>query len=298
MSLKPMLASDADLDKLRFPLVASPKLDGIRALVANGMLLSRTLKLIPNDYIRSLLSHVDLEGFDGELMVGSPVAKDVYRQTTSGVMSHSGHPVFTYHVFDLHNEGELGYGKRRVLLEKRVTKVQRRFPNVVLHEQEFIKDLGTLMGYEAAMLEAGYEGLILRDPLSPYKFGRASTKQGWMLKLKRFHDDEAQIIGVIEQLHNTNEARINELGRTKRSTAKAGLVGKGTMGAITVRDVKTGIEFNIGTGFDDEMKQWVWDNNHHLVASGAIVKYKSFKIGVKDAPRHPVFLGFRDRRDM
>jgi DNA ligase-1 len=291
MSLKPMLASEADLDKLRYPLIASPKLDGIRALVANGMLLSRTLKLIPNDYVRSMLSHVDLEGFDGELIVGSATAKDVYRQTTSGVMSHDGYPKFTYYVFDLHNEGELQYGKRRVLLEKRLAKVQRRFPNVILHEQEFIKDAGMLMGYEAAMLEAGYEGLILRDPLSPYKYGRASMKQGWMLKLKRFQDDEAEIIGVQEMMHNANEAKRDELGRTKRSSAKAGLVGTGLMGALHVRDLKSGVEFYVGTGFDDEDRAKEWK-------LGSIIKYKSFKIGVKDAPRHPVYLGLRDRRDM
>jgi len=30
---------------------------------------------------------------------------------------------------------------------------------------------------------------------------------------------------------------------------------------------------------------------------GSLVKYKSLIIGVKDKPRHAVFLGFRDRRD-
>jgi DNA ligase-1 len=162
---------------------------------------------------------------------------------------------------------------------------------VILHEQEFIKDAGMLMGYEAAMLEAGYEGLILRDPLSPYKYGRASMKQGWMLKLKRFQDDEAEIIGVQEMMHNANEAKRDELGRTKRSSAKAGLVGTGLMGALHVRDLKSGVEFYVGTGFDDEDRAKEWK-------LGSIIKYKSFKIGVKDAPRHPVYLGLRDRRDM
>jgi DNA ligase-1 len=32
-------------------------------------------------------------------------------------------------------------------------------------------------------------------------------------------------------------------------------------------------------------------------AIGKLVKYKYFAIGVKDAPRHPVFLGFRSKLD-
>jgi DNA ligase-1 len=50
--------------------------------------------------------------------------------------------------------------------------------------------------------------------------------------------------------------------------------------------VNTGVEFNIGTGFtaeDRAKKDWV----------GLIVKYKFFPIGVKDKPRHPVYLGLR-----
>jgi len=34
---KPMLAKEAELDKLRFPLLASPKLDGVRAVVRDGV---------------------------------------------------------------------------------------------------------------------------------------------------------------------------------------------------------------------------------------------------------------------
>jgi DNA ligase-1 len=60
---KPMLASPADMSKLRFPLWLSPKLDGIRALVINGVVMSRSLKPIPNQHVQSLFGH--LEGYDG-----------------------------------------------------------------------------------------------------------------------------------------------------------------------------------------------------------------------------------------
>ena len=52
--MKPMLAALCeDVTKLRYPVIASPKLDGIRALVIDGQLVSRTLKPIPNRYVQS-----------------------------------------------------------------------------------------------------------------------------------------------------------------------------------------------------------------------------------------------------
>lgn len=295
--MKPMLAGEADLAKLKFPLIASPKLDGIRGLVSGSKLMSRSLKLIPNANIQAHFGHKLLDGFDGELIMYSPTAKDVYRKTTSVVMSDDKPSLgCTYYVFDLH-DSDASYTLRRKALETRVAKLTNKFPYVKVLDQEWITDMGALMGYEAQKLAEGYEGLILRNPDSRYKFGRSSTKEGILLKLKRFTDSEARIIGFEEQMHNTNEAQTNELGRTKRSTAKAGLVGKDTLGALVCQDIASKIEFNIGTGFDDATKQYIWDNRENGMM-GAIVKYKSFMIGVKEAPRHPVFLGFRDRRDM
>ena len=95
---------------------------------------------------------------------------------------------------------------------------------------------------------------------------------------------------------NGNEAQTNELGRTKRSTAAAGLSGKGTLGAFLVRDLVTGVDFSIGTGLTAADRQCFWDKRFDL--HGSLVKYKYFPVGVKVAPRHPVFLGFRDARDL
>ncbi len=146
-----------------------------------------------------------------------------------------------------------------------------------------------LDAYEAEMVALGHEGIMLADPSGLYKFGRATTKGGELLKVKRFIDSEALIIGMEEEMFNGNEAQTNELGRTKRSTAKDGLVGKGTMGALQVRDVATGVEFNIGCGFTADERVRFWKDDY----VGLTVKYKSFPIGTKDKPRHPVYLGMR-----
>ena len=112
-----------------------------------------------------------------------------------------------------------------------------------------------------------------------------------MLKVKRFEDSEAEILRIEEEMHNANEAQRDNLGRTKRSTAKEGKVGKGTMGALVVRDLKTGVEFNIGSGFTASDRQDEWK-------PGEIVKYRYFPVGIKTKPRHPVYIGRRSNIDL
>jgi DNA ligase-1 len=63
-----------------------------------------------------------------------------------------------------------------------------------------------------------------------------------------------------------------------------------------VRDIETGVDFHIGTGFNDAQRKEIWESRGGWL--GKIVKYKSFKVGVKEKPRHPVFLGVRMKEDM
>lgn len=97
-------------------------------------------------------------------------------------------------------------------------------------------------------------------------------------------------------MHNDNEATTNELGHTARSGHQSGLRPANTLGALVVRDVESGVEFRIGTGFDQADRDSLWRAEGGVL--GRIVKYKFFPVGVKEKPRHPVFLGFRDKRDM
>ena len=94
--MRPMLAAFiADLDKLRYPLVGSPKLDGIRCLKDQGKLRSRNGLRLPNGYINRVLTPLIANGFDGELMVGQS-----FQACTSGIMSREGEPRFRFYLFD------------------------------------------------------------------------------------------------------------------------------------------------------------------------------------------------------
>lgn len=302
---RPMLAGEADLDSLRFPVYVTPKLDGVRALVFPGGVYSRSLKKIPNKQVQTTIHLPEdkrdpLIGMDGELIVGDPTAPDVYRKTQSfcateeALVDHGG---FRFYVFDNYS-----YTQDYVGRDQRNFEILKAIKNVHLvwlrsHQCNHIDDL---LAAEAKYLERGFEGLILRAPQGPYKHGRSTAKEQWMLKLKRFVDSEAEIIGMDEEMENTNEAKTNVLGLTERSSHKANLRGKGRMGAIHVRDLKTRVEFKIGTGFTAADREAFWRLWQERTARSApvIVKYKHFAIGGKDKPRFPTYQGLREGWDL
>lgn len=292
MIFKPTLAVEAEFSKIQYPVFGSPKLDGIRCSIVEGKALTRSLKAIPNKHVSEFLSKREYSGLDGELIVGSPTSPTVYRDSVSNIMAHDKVPNFHYYVFDIHDSLH-PYERRLQELQDRLSQMGSTFQ---LLEQRFIMNEDDMLAYEAAMVAEGYEGLILRSPTAPYKYGRSTVKEGYLLKVKRFVDSEAEIIGFEEEMFNGNEAQTNELGRTKRSTAKSGLQGKATLGALQVRDCTTHVEFAIGTGLTAAERQHFWNRQNDF--RGKLVKYKSFLVGVKDKPRHPVYLGMRDAADL
>ena len=290
--MKPMLACEADLTKLVYPVLASPKLDGIRCLIIDGMAMSRSLKPIPNKHVQRLFGRPELNGLDGELIVGEDSGHGVFQRTSSGVMSVDGTPAVWLHVFDDFQQINLGF-KERFLVAKARAKA-----SVKIQVVEHIKIMNeeALLHYESACLDNGYEGIMIRSVNGPYKKGRSTMKEGWLLKFKRFVDAEAVVTGFAPLMHNTNEAKTNELGQTERSSHKEGKIALALLGNLQVRDTKTKVSFEIGTGFDHDTRKLLWIGRNKL--KGRIVKYKSQPVGVKDKPRFPVFLGFRDKRDL
>lgn len=308
--MKPQLAKDAPLDKdgnlkINFPAMVQPKFDGIRCCIVDGKALTRSLKEVPNREIFNALSHPEFEGLDGELVVGDPTADGAYGRTTSYVMTptkKTGED-WTFHVFDKWDEGDLCFAER--LIEARIVCSNANIDvPLCLVPTRYVNSVDELTEYEADLVAAGWEGVIVRNPNLLYKFGRSGTKSGEALKIKRFTDGEAIVLDVYERMHNANEATTNALGRTERSSHKANKIGRGDLGGFLVEEIIngewTGRVFKIGTGFTDEQRKELWALWHvkHRPYEHAIVKFKHFEVGSKDLPRFPVFLGFRDERDM
>lgn len=293
---KPMLAEAIeDTSTLPYPMIATPKIDGIRCLSIDGQATSRSLKPIRNEHIRTSLARLLPSDsiFDGELEVGGS-----FSESTSGIMSKEGTPEFTYAIFDLVDDPKEPYIDRLAKLKAFCLSVPDPDRRIIMVPYVVINSEPELLRFEARCLSDGFEGVMLRRPDGPYKSGRSTLREAWLLKLKRFADSEAEIIGTEEGSTNINEPTRNALGYVERSSAKAGKVPSGTLGNFIVRDLKTGVEFSIGNGpgLTHELRKSIWESRDQWI--GQIVKYKYQPTGIVEAPRFPQFLGFRDPNDM
>ena len=285
---KPLLAGKFDSEKAKFPYAATPKIDGIRFLMVGGAALTRSFKPIRNEYLQKILSSNLPDGIDGELTSGSTF------QECSSIMRIKGEPDFKVWIFDFVNpKGEVKpYKERMDELRKfenfNIPSYEILFPKIVSNQEQ----IDQLM---INNLNAGYEGLMLRDPNGIYKFGRSSVKENILLKVKEFMDDEAEIISFREKMINTNEGLKDNFGRTKRSSCQDGLKPSGTLGGFILRNSE-GLEFSCGSGLNDALRDEIWKNKSKYL--GKLVKYKFMSKGIKDLPRHPVFMGFRDETDL
>lgn len=296
---RPMLAAKATDSELQAlftkgrSFLVSPKIDGIRALVVNGQLVSRTMKPIRNSHTQALFGRPELEGLDGELVVGNPWDKNLMQQTSSGIMSFDGKPDVKFYVFDR-------WDLSNPFVERQLRSVgdALQFGNGVIElRHDWVKSYEELIQYEEHYLSVGYEGVMLRLPNGPYKQNRSTLKEAYLVKVKRFHDAEAIILGWEPLMRNFNEQESDERGYTKRSHVSANKEADELVGSLLVRCLETGQEFNIGSGFTEAQRIQMYNERHSL--AGKLLKYKSFKVtGVKDKPRHPIFLGFRDKDDM
>lgn len=297
MSLtRPLLAAktvDRDLRALRYPVLGSPKIDGIRAMNEQGGFYARSMKRIPNRATQNFFGQLMLHGLDGELVVGNPTDKHLMHNTQSGVMSHGGDPLAKYYVFDFW-DSHRGFHERLKMAKNAVASIGS--PRIIFVEHLLIHSYDQLMVYEAECLEQGYEGVMVRSLTGPYKQGRSTLREGTLLKVKRFDDGEAQILGYEPLYRNENAPKLNELGLTKRSSSKDNKFADELLGSLTVQDCKSGVVFDIGSGFTEAQRIQLWNDRSNLV--GRIVRYKSFSVGVKDKPRFPIFQAFRSPLDM
>ena len=291
-NIRPLLSCEVPLDKVKFPIYISTKFDGIRALVIDGVVYSRSLKPIRNKHVQKLFGKPEYNGFDGELIVGDVYAKDVFQKTTSGVMSEDGMPDVTYYVFDVFTNNTETYKERLYTLNDKLVLVQ--FHNVVATQQWYIETEEELTKLLSKEKVKGGEGLIGRNPNGVYKYGRSTPKEQLSIKFKFFEQCEFEVVGFTERMHNTNEQKRDELGYAERSSARDGLVPTNTLGSLVLKYNDT--TFSCGTGFDDKLRKEIWDNKEAYLGKLASIRYMS--VGSKDLPRVSSFQGFRDIEDM
>ena len=311
-TLKPMLARDFIESKIKFPCLVQPKIDGVRALNQNGKLVGRSLKQFTNKHVTETFSKGIYSGFDGEMILdANPAAPNLCRLTSGAMRRFEGKDIFTWWVFDYVTDStiNLPYTQRMQALSEHlrtaVGMLDSRFIRVV--PSVLVNNIQELNALDEKHLNDGYEGSIIRDPLALYKSGRSDSKmQVW--RVKRFLDSEFLITRVNEGQHNANEAKVNELGRTERSTHQENMQPNGLLGSfegILCDDVldqgvvilKKGTSITVSPGnLTASERKAVFENPDDYI--GQVGKFKLFPKGTLDKPRFPTFISLRNAEDI
>ena len=299
MNQNPMLACDADESQLKFPYLLMPKLDGVRGIWLTGGITGRSLKPFKNEEVGKIFSRKKLKGIDGELIIPDYTSADACR-TTTGIVNRRGDTkanTLIWFGFDYITDVTVNqpYEQRLTSLSNLVHKLGLAEVKVVPHT--LVTNLEEVLALEQKYLAEGYEGVILRDPKGLLKSGRATTKENSFLRIKRFVQEDAVVVNIVEAEENTNEKAINELGKSYRTSHQAGKSGKNVVGALECITCKTGKPITVGPGAMTHAQRAEYFQNPELLV-GKTISYKSFPKGVKDKPRFPTFVSIRVEEDL
>ena len=288
---KPLLASSVPMDPVTedfawelvpLPCYASPKLDGFRCMVQRGKLVSRNGLPIRNKELQARYGKREYEGLDAELCDGLVATHDVFNRTSKIVNNAAADASRTMlYVIDNYDVHVANMAARCKRIKDLFSLPDR---GIIVIKQTLIKDVEQLKAYVAKNEAAGYEGTMIRRAdqdayvQKPGKENRSTLKEGYLLRLKRFEYEFATIVAVHPLEHNGNT---EVTGAGRKSSKKAGMTVDATrVGSATLRDVKTGVEFNTTIGAE-KLRSWKgWQG-----VLGARVRYKFQAVGTKDKPR-------------
>lgn len=257
-----------------------PKLDGIRCLsiVRNGEVAMRTRSGKPivnfNSTIGQELSELPDGVYDGEIM-GKDFT-ELMRQVNKKVGANIADTYFGMFDYITLEEWDSKKGvhsclDRYTTLTENIRGGERdrgesfEFLNIV--ERDVInKDIAEIQRYHKGYIDQGYEGSMIKNLDATYCFGRDWT----VMKFKDFLDADVEIVGFKE-------------GTGKHS---------GKLGSFLV-DYK-GIEVNVGSGLNDELRELIWNNKDDYLSKLIEVKYQE---ETDDGSlRFPTFVCFRNDR--
>lgn len=313
--MKPQLAEDANLAKMIFPVWGQPKIDGVRGMKLKDTLTGRSLDPFKGFGVTERFNHTGLIGLDGELILGEDPCAPRLCSLTTGALGRfkdvTEVPDIHWWLFDYVTPDtlNLSYEKRYDILDEKYRHHLRVFEFLHLVTFEIVHNLQEANMLIAKHLVQNFEGTIWRQPGEAVKQGRSDKRQQ-LWRTKPWADMEILVTAVREGNENTNEAKINTLGRTERSSAKAGLVPNGQIGAVIGEVLEDficpfsgrllfpkGLVVEAGSGEMTEAQAAAWFQDQTQIV-GHIAKIKHLAYGVKDLPRMGTFVSKRLPQDM
>lgn len=312
--MKPSLAEDAQLDKVIYPCGVQPKIDGVRALQLGTQLTGRSLDPFEGFGITEYFSGL-LPGGDGEMTLGSvPNSEERLCSLTTGAVGRFKDVTemanLHWWVFDLVDAESVsrGYHERYLSVSARVRALDH--PRIHIVPMRVAHNRAELDAIIAELFDDNYEGAIIRNLNAPYKEGRATQKGQQLWRVKPWADFEIRVTKIFAAEENTNEKKTNTLGRSERSSAKAGKVAKemlGSMEGIMLADFynpitkklmfKKGLLITAGRGEMTAAQAADYYHNPDKIV-GHIVKVKTMTHGVKVKPRFPTYVSHRLLQDL
>lgn len=308
-----MFADDAVLERVVFPVIKQPKIDGFRGVFINDWLTARTMRRFNNLHTCNFFSQIGFKGFDGEFAAESETHPRLCHLTTSALNTVGGEPWLMWHIFDYVTSQTLNmpYIARLQMGHDRVQRLKNDRPELGAHVQtipwKIVNNMDELQNEIEADLDNGFEGSIIRKVDGRYKEGRSTVKEGLLLRIKPYIEVDAVVDELIEGQKNLNEATFNHAGYTTRSTHAENMIPNGMIGSMQCtlcEDVtflgktihRKGDPIKVSAGKLTHGERDFYFHNPERILKRRI-KVQIFPVGIKDKPRHPTFQSFRSDAD-
>lgn len=212
----------------------------------------------------------DLE-LDGELYYhGMPFA-DIHSIVSRKVNRHDDFEMMNYYVFDV----VIDWMVQRTRMEtlKMISQACSKMPNVMFVEHDEVETEEEVFGLLYTKYQ-GYEGFIVRDPLSAYVRRRSTA----MMKFKPKQRDHYIVVGFQEEISIEG-------------------VPKGALGSLLCE--KDGQIFSVGSGshLTRENRNKLWEERFTLPGKVALVEYQ-YLTKDRAVPRHGVLVSLLDPKEV
>ena len=304
MYKKPMLAcGGVSLEEVKYPKLASPKVDGIRCLIINGELLTRSMKPQPTRALKTFLKEAIEYSIKNQVVIDGELYDHAqpFNWHQSTFRSFDGQPLPTTRLWVIDVVSNMLWGNTTngwrfgEFIHQDIIAGVGKLENCVAIPQELATSPAQAQATYEGCLLAGYEGMMLRDPERGYKHGRATAGEQWLIKYKAWEENDGVIIDVLEgdKLKEGAEVRMTPTGDKGRSRKQCDYEPSGIAGRIVIR-LEDGTEFGLGTfkGWTHELRVDMLKNKDKYI--GRWVRFKSQAVGKKNAPRIPHSLTWKD----
>lgn len=302
MNFKPMLAPNETPQEhqLTFPKLLSVKLDGFRCIFKEGKMLTRSLKELPNAKLQERFKAIKEYTKTNPIILDGEIYSHelTFQEITHFCMTHdTGEEAIPdslkFHAFDCLDNMDYN----RVFLRRLHTlcDVMKKLnhPHGLVVQQITINTWQELQERFNEAIDRKFEGVMLKCLESPYKFGRATMNQNWLLKFKPWITFDAPIVEVYERMENTSESYTNELGQSQKHRRQEDMIGTGMAGGVWV-DLD-GVKQKVALAMDDAEKKDLWNRRDEVI--GKWIEFKGMTVGAKDKVRHPVMVRWRTDKE-